>query len=148
MKIFILIASLIGLGLCISGLVFIHHPSIRNHQCIDQTHLSCDGNCECDGLECGPYIIHPQHCMCEFCIEATDSGSRDYIIMETKDSIYTYNQENLLIDAYSIHNNKGIEYDYLLNVHYDTAWLYANNGELVSVGHFDSIPELINKNNQ
>ena len=72
------------------------------HICIDQTHLSCDGNCKCDGLECGPYITHPQHCMCEFCIEATDSGTRDYTIKETKDTIYTYNEENLLIDAYPI----------------------------------------------
>ena len=22
------------------------------HKCIDSTHLTCDGNCTCDGMEC------------------------------------------------------------------------------------------------
>lgn len=24
----------------------------REHKCIDPTHITCDGNCECDGMEC------------------------------------------------------------------------------------------------
>lgn len=23
-----------------------------SHQCQDTTHISCDGSCECDGMEC------------------------------------------------------------------------------------------------
>lgn len=72
------------------------------HKCIDPTHLTCDGNCTCDGIECGPYIIHPKHCMCDICIEATDSGVRDYIIKQTSDSTYIFNQDNELIKSFSI----------------------------------------------
>lgn len=141
--VFALILTTIPLG--IVGYIY---SAKYQHTCTDQTHLSCDGNCTCDGLECGQYIIHPKHCMCEFCIEATDSGSRDYIIKESKDSIFTYNNENQLTDVYSIHNNNSTDFDYHLRIHYDTAWLYDNTGALVSTGNFDSIPELIIRDNQ
>lgn len=26
--------------------------NLKPHQCIDSTHATCDGNCECDGLGC------------------------------------------------------------------------------------------------
>lgn len=128
-------------------LIIIHCVNNHNHICKDLTHQTCDGNCECDGLECGTYIIHPKHCMCEFCIEATDSGSRDYTIKESKDSIFTYNQGNKLIESYSIHNNNTVNFDYHLIVHYDTVWLYSNTGVLISQDDFDSIPQLIIKDN-
>lgn len=79
----------------------VYNPNVE-HQCIDQTHLTCDGNCDCDGLGCGEYIIHPKYCMCEFCIEATDSGVRNYTLKENKDSIFIFNEENLLIESYKL----------------------------------------------
>lgn len=39
------------------------------------------------------------------------------------------------------------DYDYHIDIHYDTVWLYNNKGELVAKGSFDSIPELITKDN-
>jgi len=28
------------------------NPQDGQHKCIDSTHLICDGNCSCDGMEC------------------------------------------------------------------------------------------------
>jgi hypothetical protein len=40
------------IGLCFCGWADMEsHPS-NTHQCIDKTHKTCDGECECDGLEC------------------------------------------------------------------------------------------------
>lgn len=91
---------IILLGIC-TLISMVYNPNVE-HQCIDQTHLTCDGNCDCDGLGCGEYIIHPKHCMCGFCIEATDSGTRNYIIKENKDSIFIFNEENLLIERFPL----------------------------------------------
>ena len=31
---------------------YYHDEIFSNHVCSDTTHITCDGNCECDGLGC------------------------------------------------------------------------------------------------
>jgi hypothetical protein len=43
---------LIGIILSIAVLVNLPGCYSSKHHCIDNTHKTCDGNCECDGLGC------------------------------------------------------------------------------------------------
>lgn len=40
-----------------------------------------------------------------------------------------------------------IYYDYYINVHNDTAWLYTEDNKLIRRGDFDSIPQFIELDN-
>jgi hypothetical protein len=53
--------SLIALLIVITVLcmtVVTPKPSYTYHKCIDLTHATCDGKCECDGLGCRESIEH------------------------------------------------------------------------------------------
>lgn len=41
---------LLSLTVMIGAMIFA--PENRQHRCIDSTHLVCDGQCSCDGMEC------------------------------------------------------------------------------------------------
>jgi hypothetical protein len=56
--IFFLIAHLFMLIIAIS-------KTSQKHQCIDETHQTCDGNCECDGIECDTHYHNGQECQYE-----------------------------------------------------------------------------------
>lgn len=48
----VLLAIALLLALCFCGWADMEqHPSSK-HVCIDSTHATCDGECECDGLGC------------------------------------------------------------------------------------------------
>jgi len=32
---------------------YIYEDKSTYHTCIDRTHRTCDGRCECDGMDCG-----------------------------------------------------------------------------------------------
>jgi hypothetical protein len=40
----------------IGGLLLLTHYSTYQHHCYDSTHETCDGVCECDGMECNTDI--------------------------------------------------------------------------------------------
>lgn len=38
--------------MCLSTLLITNISRASSHECSDDTHQNCDGNCECDGMEC------------------------------------------------------------------------------------------------
>ncbi len=65
-------------------------PDNIEHICTDPYHLTCDGNCECDGLGCSSGI-NPDDSLI---------ADETYIVTDTIGIGYTLNQEiaNILID--------------------------------------------------
>lgn len=47
-----LLIKLIILLLCLFTIDYFIKKDNQNHYCIDSTHNTCDGACECDGMEC------------------------------------------------------------------------------------------------
>lgn len=38
--------------LYVIGFAYMTYQTFINHTCVDNTHVHCDGFCECDGMEC------------------------------------------------------------------------------------------------
>lgn len=65
--------------------------NIPVHQCTDKTHLNCDGNCECDGMECryeGRECPNYNNCK--------GHSMRDYQIDLHNDTVWVYDGQRLV----------------------------------------------------